>query len=361
MGVAHSIRDIARETGLSTATISLALRGKGRMSEETRDRVKDAAKALGYQPHPLFSKAFSLARQPAAKRYRETLAFLIEWETETGPPHQKELYAGALEQASNMGYKLDSFIVSGKPGEQRRLGRILKARGIRGVIVAPLLANPYPRLHFDWQHFSPVEIGRTLYNPRNLHRVETAGYPMFIEALHLLKKVGYRRIGMAIEPRQNHHQNGIYYAAYLFSQLKLPASQRLPILATKGLWNERAFGSWLETNKPDAMVIHGVVAGEILEWLARMNLKVPQDISLFCVNVLQNQHLSGLRRDYTGVGRAAVEMVSLLMEGGELGLSGNPRSWQVDEFWQAGETLNRPISDHITGEGFLRQESRRTR
>lgn len=46
-----SITDIARETGVSAATVSLALRDKGRMSEETRERVKASAAALGYVPN----------------------------------------------------------------------------------------------------------------------------------------------------------------------------------------------------------------------------------------------------------------------------------------------------------------------
>jgi DNA-binding LacI/PurR family transcriptional regulator len=46
-----SITDIAAEAGVSTATVSLALRDKGRMSQETRDRVKATAGRLGYVPN----------------------------------------------------------------------------------------------------------------------------------------------------------------------------------------------------------------------------------------------------------------------------------------------------------------------
>ena len=87
--MSSSIREIARQTGLSTATVSLALRGKGRMSAATRKKICDAAQEAGYQSHPLLSQAFCLVRQPSAQRYRETLAFVAEWDTETGPEHQK--------------------------------------------------------------------------------------------------------------------------------------------------------------------------------------------------------------------------------------------------------------------------------
>ncbi|HMX70927.1 MAG TPA: LacI family DNA-binding transcriptional regulator, partial [Solirubrobacterales bacterium] len=45
------IREIAREAGVSAATVSLALRGKGRMSEATRDRIKEIARAHDYHPN----------------------------------------------------------------------------------------------------------------------------------------------------------------------------------------------------------------------------------------------------------------------------------------------------------------------
>lgn len=44
-----SIHDVAREVGVSTSTVSHALNGKGRVGAETRRRVFEAAKRLGYR------------------------------------------------------------------------------------------------------------------------------------------------------------------------------------------------------------------------------------------------------------------------------------------------------------------------
>ena len=43
-----SLDDVARAAGVSTATVSRALSGRGRTSEATRQRVRAAADALGY-------------------------------------------------------------------------------------------------------------------------------------------------------------------------------------------------------------------------------------------------------------------------------------------------------------------------
>ncbi len=47
------IKDVAREAGVSVATASKALNNRGRMTTETRQRVQDAAKRLGFTPNAL--------------------------------------------------------------------------------------------------------------------------------------------------------------------------------------------------------------------------------------------------------------------------------------------------------------------
>ncbi|HEY7478515.1 MAG TPA: LacI family DNA-binding transcriptional regulator [Actinomycetota bacterium] len=47
-----SIRDVAREAGVSVTTVSHALNGKGRLNTETRRRVLDVAERMGYRPNP---------------------------------------------------------------------------------------------------------------------------------------------------------------------------------------------------------------------------------------------------------------------------------------------------------------------
>ena len=45
-----TLRTIAEVTGLSLSTVSLSLRGGTTLKQETRDKVAEAAKALGYIP-----------------------------------------------------------------------------------------------------------------------------------------------------------------------------------------------------------------------------------------------------------------------------------------------------------------------
>lgn len=51
--MAVTIRDVAREAGVSETTVSLSLRGSKRIGAETRQRVVEVCKALGYTPNSL--------------------------------------------------------------------------------------------------------------------------------------------------------------------------------------------------------------------------------------------------------------------------------------------------------------------
>lgn len=350
-----SIREIALKSGLSTATVSNALRGKGTMSAATRRKVTRIAAAMGYQPMPLVSKALSLVRQPVSARYRETLAFITESPVAGGLPSLQEIFKIARERAFHLGYKLEEFIVSGKSNEQRQVSRMLRARGIRGVIFFTRLKHHHPRVFFDWEHFAVVEIGRTIAVPRNLHHVERGVYAELIEALHLLKKVGYRRIGLAVEPGENINRLGIYSAATLMLQQNFPSDQRIPPFTTFGEWSGRQFALWYAKYRPDVLVVHDVKT--VPGWLQNMGLSVPRDVSIFYCNVPMHTQLSGLRANLQAMAESSVEMISVLLDRNELGLAAHPRTWQVDDLWQAGNTLDRSIAKYLSEEGYILSRS----
>jgi LacI family transcriptional regulator len=48
-----TIRDVASAAGVSVSTASKALNGQGKLREETRERVAQAARRLGFEPNPL--------------------------------------------------------------------------------------------------------------------------------------------------------------------------------------------------------------------------------------------------------------------------------------------------------------------
>lgn len=48
-----TIKDVARLAGVSPATVSLVLSGKGQVAKETKEKVLEATRKLGYRPNVL--------------------------------------------------------------------------------------------------------------------------------------------------------------------------------------------------------------------------------------------------------------------------------------------------------------------
>jgi DNA-binding LacI/PurR family transcriptional regulator len=105
-----SIRDVAREVSLSTATVSRALRGLRGVSEQNRLRVAEAAQRLGYVPSP---NAVGLASGQT-----HAVAVIV--------PHVTrwffgEVVQGAEEVLRAAGYDLLLYNLAGEPAARARV------------------------------------------------------------------------------------------------------------------------------------------------------------------------------------------------------------------------------------------------
>lgn len=281
-----------------------------------------------------------LARQSDQSRYRETIALLCEYPMANAPLFQRTIFDHAVERGESLGYKVDAFVLSGDPKAHWQMNRILETRGIRGLIILPRLEHTYPRLHLNWDKFAAVEIGRTLWNPRELHRVERSVYPEVLDTVHLLKRAGYKRIGLAVEPMAERQRQKVYTAAFQIAQDHIPQKRRVPSFTQFGPWEQDKFSRWFEKFRPDVLMIHS--NSIVPDWLHSMGMKIPEDISIFGFNVA-GSNLSGMTTNTALFGANAVELLSILLERDRLGISETPYNWLVKSRWQKGETLSREI------------------
>ena len=99
-----SLKDIAKECGVSTATVSKALNGQHDIGEETKARVRETAERMGYFPN---------AAARALKTNRSyNVGVLFQEEAGSGLTH--EYFSGVLNgikvQVEKMGYDVIHFI-----------------------------------------------------------------------------------------------------------------------------------------------------------------------------------------------------------------------------------------------------------
>lgn len=121
-----SIKEIAKDIGVSTATVSNALTGKGRVSEEMALRIKERANELGYRP--------SIAARALKTGQTEILGLVMP--DLTNPLFPRIAQTLAIE-ADKRGMGILIADLRGDAAEQSEAFRRLLARGVDGILVVP--------------------------------------------------------------------------------------------------------------------------------------------------------------------------------------------------------------------------------
>ncbi len=123
-----SIKDVAREVGVSTATVSRALRGLPRVSEETRLRVVSVAERLDYVASP---QAASLA-SGQTRAVGVIVPFVTRW-------FYGSVVHGAEELLREAGYDLLLYNLAGDHEARHRVFRThLLRKRVDAVMVLSL-------------------------------------------------------------------------------------------------------------------------------------------------------------------------------------------------------------------------------
>lgn len=126
------IKDVARELGVSTATVSRALRGLPRVSPDTRERVLEAATRMGYVASP---HAASLA-SGQTHAIGVVVPNVTRW-------FFGSVVHGAEELLRQEGYDLLLYTVTGEPAARQRLFHsYLLSKRVDAVMVLALRPTP---------------------------------------------------------------------------------------------------------------------------------------------------------------------------------------------------------------------------
>lgn len=189
----------------------------------------------------------------------------------------------------------------------------------------------------EWSHFAAVSIGYSLTRPL-LHRVTTNRFRAMRMAMEHLRRVGYRRIGLAIHLDQDSRVDHQWSAAFAWEQQQPPASTRTqPLVIGERNWTERAFVKWFNENQPE--VILGYDPG-IIRWLEKLGKRVPEDVGFVHLwNPDQSGQYAGIYHNPPAIGAAAVDFLVGMIHRNERGLPSAPQTLLLDAVWQNGATL----------------------
>lgn len=119
-----TLKDVAKETGLTVSTVSRVLNNRGYISEETRSKVHLAMKKLNYQPNEV---ARSLSKQTT-----NTLGVIVP---HIDHPFFSRLISSLESTASAEGYKLLIFNSKDQEDKEAEYLEICKSNRVAGVIL----------------------------------------------------------------------------------------------------------------------------------------------------------------------------------------------------------------------------------
>lgn len=332
-----SLRALAALAGVSVSTVSRALHDDRVISTRVRRRLKALARRHGYEMNPLVGRVFSEARTGHGFRHLGTLAYVTAYETATWwrtHPTLCGFHAGVVERARQLGLGVDEFWAL-EPGlNGPRLTQIMQARGIGGVVLAPVPSRSAEEL-FDWKAFSVALLGVSVKTPR-LNRAAANLRDSVQLAVRELAQLGYRRIGLVLRRRYHEMTDFNILSAFLLFQHDLPARDIVPVEMPKE-WTEKNFLAWFERHRPEAVI--GTV--ELARgWLAQAGYQCPRDVGLVSLDWdAVAKEFASVDQNPRAVGAAAVDLVMAQMRHNERGIPETPLSVLVDSTWRPGRTV----------------------
>lgn len=349
-----SLRDVAKATGFSHSTISLALRRHRSIPVHTRTKVEEAAKKLGYRADPDLAGLMTRYRNKTTPSYQATLAWINTWPD----PKQlflyyKQVWEGAYNRAMQLGYNLESFDLRKGNMTPHRLSQVLKTRNIQGIILPP---QPRARSHvnFDWENYAVVALGYSIA-PALFHTITTEQYRAAFTAMRHLRQLGYRRIGFIDHDKGMERTDYNFLGAFLVQQRRLKAINRIPPMIFKApeppsfIFDRSKVAKikdqisrWLDRCQPECILYHFPLIGN---WILELGYKVPNDIGLASLHAgAANPTLSGIDQNTRSVGYMAIEILTGMVQRAEFGIPEIPHRHLVAGTWVAGKTLRNLVS-----------------
>jgi LacI family transcriptional regulator len=341
-----TLRVIAERLNVSKVTVSMALRDDPRVAKATKERVRQVATELGYTPNPRLGKLMAeLARSRVAGDRTGELAFITSFDTEFAwrkSYHLNGCFEGAKRHAETLGYTLTPFWSLSRRFESGRLSELLLARGIEGVIIAPLgyrlLFSPEASLDFDWNRFCNVQIGATLAKPA-LHLARHNHFSGMTLCVESLEALGYRRIGLVLSEEGDLRSHHLWCSAYLSWRAWRKMETELPYFIFAGEIDRPKMAAWIEAHAIDAVVAMDTLP---LQTLRDLKIDVPGEVGFATLDHnKQDMSICGIHQHAEAIGAAAVDQLVQSIRKGETGIPELPKQILVGGKWIQGTTTRR--------------------
>lgn len=328
-----TIHDVARKAAVSTSTVSRALSGGSRISEATRQRVREAADALGFRP--------SRSAQALRSARTRTIGLLA-------PNLENPISYDHLRATVHAAYDLGYAVLVGDGQEapeiqDAELARMLDYR-VDGIIlgrgILPLtqllrdtVASQVPVEPFLGRVWAEADLGARI----NVYRDTTSDAVGATLAYRHLVRMGHRKFAVFLfeyaatrTGRARHHLLEEILAAE-----GLPPETAQTVLVSRPEDCLPAVQSLMAAKDAPTAVIsaNGRLTPYVLEGLFSAGVDIPGDASFLSFGDSQwhrgySPPISVVREDYAAVARRTVERLAARIDGQRL----DPDALRTSEF-----------------------------
>jgi LacI family transcriptional regulator len=186
--VAVTIREVARQAGVSQATAARALGGYGYVGDDARQRVLGAARALGYLPN---NAARTLASGTS------NIIGLVAGDIENS--FFATAARGLADVVEEFGYTLIVANSDEDINRERRAVDSLRANRVDGLVVAPANSNDGAHLAEASAAGTPIVLVDRTVRGLAVDSVVTDGIAGAASGVRHLLSLGHKRIGLIVD------------------------------------------------------------------------------------------------------------------------------------------------------------------
>jgi DNA-binding LacI/PurR family transcriptional regulator len=304
-----TVRDIAKQTGVSIATVSRVLNNHPSVSDELRNRVMEAANSRRYVSN-------------IGKRDTSNIAYVYTGDASLGSPFDSAVLEGLYEAMADSNLNLMILDVRRTRRNGEDYSQMFQRLGIRGAVLRTTHGSRTTCENIIAQNFPAVVVGDRLEGAES-SCVSCESRTASREAVEHLVSLGHRRIAISVNIiEDSDHQERLdgYREAHRDHGIEI--DDKL-IMRAPG---NRQGGSQLirrivtAVDRPTAIYITDpMTAIGAMNQAQKMGLCIPNDISILGFDDTELRHLAvptmtAVCQDARGLGREACRVLSELIK-----------------------------------------------
>jgi DNA-binding LacI/PurR family transcriptional regulator len=322
MKLMSTVRTIAKQTGVSIATVSRVLNNHPSVSDELRDKVMSAANSRRYVSQ-------------LGKRETTNIAYVYTGDTSLGSPFDSALLEGVYEAMADSNLNLMILDLRRTRRNGETYSQMFQRLGVRGAVLRTTHGTRSICEKIVGQGFPTVVVGDRLVGSE-ASCVYCESRSASREAIEHLTSLGHRRIAISvniIEDSDHHERLAGYREALEDHGLEIDDKLIMRAPANRQGGSQLIRRIVTAVDRPTAVYITDPMAAVGAMYEAhKMGLGVPQDLSIIGFDDTELRHTSlptmtAVCQDAAGLGREAFRVLSELIKDKHTSESKPPAAW----------------------------------